>query len=65
MKANNAAMFFETSAKSSENVDLAFEEVAKQLFLQRVTLTKSRLSLSPSPSLDLAGKEEIKSGGCC
>lgn len=44
IKANGIELYFETSAKTAENVKLAFEEVAKQLFNQRMTKTKAAIS---------------------
>lgn len=43
MKAEDVAMFFETSSKTAVNVSKAFDEVAKQLFLNQ--LEKRRIPI--------------------
>jgi len=53
--------FLETSAKDASNVELAFQEMAKQI--------KSRTdggSFKIKPTLQLSGSEQVStSGGCC
>lgn len=40
MKVHDIAMYFETSAKTALNVTKAFDEVAKQLFLNQIQKRK-------------------------
>lgn len=40
MKVAGVDMFFETSAKTSENVDKAFEQICKQLLLNKMSQKK-------------------------
>lgn len=47
-------MFFETSAKTSENVNLAFDQVAKQLFINQLQRKKINTEVPNTISLTSA-----------
>ncbi len=57
------ALSFETSAKENINVSLAFEEIARQVFVGY--LSKRRYSEATNPKLSLESDEKGKEGKAC
>ena len=44
MESNNINLFFETSSKNSSNVEMAFQETAKLVFLNYLSLQLQKKS---------------------
>ena len=66
MKDNKVSLFFETSSKTSENVNSAFEEVTKQLFLNKLTRTKTVITSQHVENIvNLQEKSADHNKKCC
>eukprot|EP01017_Pseudomicrothorax_dubius_P045512 TRINITY_DN7876_c0_g1_i1.p1 TRINITY_DN7876_c0_g1~~TRINITY_DN7876_c0_g1_i1.p1 ORF type:complete len:101 (-),score=30.90 TRINITY_DN7876_c0_g1_i1:172-474(-) len=63
MKKNSLNLFFETSAKNGSNVDLAFQEAGKLVFLNYMNSSRNAIEDAERRKLG-AGAANGKSG-CC
>ena len=61
MNMHNIQIFFETSAKNNINVEKAYDEIAKQLFLSQVSKRRtSKLDYSEDNKISLGEESSEK-----
>jgi small GTP-binding protein len=54
---DNGCIFFETSAKTGENVNAIFNQIAKKL--------PKNVQHQTADSIQIINQDDVKSGGCC